>query len=150
MYPTASHDGNTKHRLGEVLTMKLSASKFNLAQCREVIEKRAEAAGFDSGDLWGIVSAVFEACVNAVTHGNGTGKHSADLSIHTYPDRLVVIVKDHGHGFVCPTETPMPPVTSQRGRGIPLMKAFMDEVRFENDNGCKVTLIKYLHRRIAN
>ena len=124
--------------------IKLSASDKDLARCRAEIQKRASAQGFSGEDLWGVVSAVFEACVNAVTHGKNGSDCEAYLFIRTSENRFEATVSDSGNGFDCPSPTPMPSPKANRGRGIPLMKMFMDEVRFESDDGCRVTLVKYL------
>jgi serine/threonine-protein kinase RsbW len=124
--------------------IKLSASDKDLARCRAEIQNSAAALGFHGEDLWGVVSAVFEACVNAVTHGKTNNHCRAYLSIRTSGNRFEAIVSDSGCGFTCPSPTPMPSPKANRGRGIPLMKMFMDEVKFDNSDGCKVTLIKYL------
>jgi serine/threonine-protein kinase RsbW len=134
----------------EELIIELPAKKTDLARCRAEVEKRAAAMGFKGDDLWGIVSAVFEACANAITHGRNIQSDHKEphdrftLSISTCKDRFKAVIKDSGDGFICPSNAPMPTPAARRGRGIPMMKAFMDEVKFERDKGCKVTLITYL------
>ena len=100
--------------------------------------------GFDERDAWGIASAVFEACANAVQYGREGGRGRVRLTMHTHSDRFEAVVQDSGRGFVCPADAPLPPAISHCGRGIPLMRVFMDEVKFECDSGCKVTLVKFL------
>jgi len=100
--------------------------------------------GFSDEDTQAVVSAVFEACVNALTHGLNAGEGKVTLCVRTYPDRFEAVIRDPGKGFTYPAATGMPPPGSHRGRGIPLMRAFMDDVRIEFDGGCKETLIKYL------
>lgn len=117
----------------------------DLPRCRKTIEKTAAEMGFTGKDKWGIVSAVFEACVNAITHGWKTPDKYARLTIRLYDDRLEAVVKDHGYGCIPSPEEDMPPPASRRGRGIPLMKKFMDKIEFDSSDGCKVILIKYLH-----
>lgn len=100
--------------------------------------------GFDGRDLWGIVSAVFEACVNAVTHGRSNAPYPVILTIQCCDGQFIAVIKDSGRGCFPPAETPMPSPASRRGRGIPLMRAFMDEVTFDFAAGCTVTLKKQL------
>lgn len=60
------------------------------------------------------------------------------------PDEVVYVIRDEGHGF---DQSSIPDPTDPRylerpcGRGLLLMKTFMDEVRF-NARGNEVTLIK--------
>ncbi|MBI2844741.1 MAG: ATP-binding protein, partial [Armatimonadetes bacterium] len=75
---------------------------------------------------------------------------TATLRLKMYSDRFVAVVEDSGSGFVCPFEAAMPPASSRRGRGIPMMKLLMDEVRFDSGGGCTVTLVKYLRPTTAH
>jgi serine/threonine-protein kinase RsbW len=79
--------------------------------------------------------ALREALANAIIHGN-----HQDPRKHVYvrcrckPDEVSIAVKDEGQGFDINTITdPTGPenIGSVHGRGIYLMKAVMDEVRFE-------------------
>ncbi|MCC6446701.1 MAG: ATP-binding protein [Armatimonadetes bacterium] len=121
----------------------LSDGAKKLAECRETTQQVASEMGFNGQDLWGIVSAVFEACVNALTHGRQQGREPVMLILRAFDDRLEAVVKDRGKGFACPPAVAMPPVSSMRGRGIPLMKSFMDDMKVESGDGCIVTLVKY-------
>ncbi|HEX2952248.1 MAG TPA: ATP-binding protein [Armatimonadota bacterium] len=125
-------------------TIEISDGPRDLPLCREAAESAARDMGFVGEDLYDIVTAVFEASVNAFTHGCVGTDEPATVTIYTHPDRFEAIIRDHGKGFQCPTDAPIPPAIVRRGRGIPLMKALMDEVYFEYDNGCKVTLMKRL------
>lgn len=126
-------------------TIEINEGLKDLPRCREMIKSTVAEMGFSKPDRWGIVSSVFEACVNAVTHGwKGAGKGHATLSVRMFNDRLEAVVKDSGDGCgIMPTGV-MPTAASNRGRGIPLMMSFMDEVKIDSGNGCKVTLVKYL------
>jgi serine/threonine-protein kinase RsbW len=79
--------------------------------------------------------ALREALANAVIHGNREDprKH-VHIRCCCKRDEVSIAIKDEGHGFD-PNEVPDPTAAentgSVHGRGIYLMKAFMDEVRFE-------------------
>lgn len=89
--------------------------------------------------------ALREALANAVLHGNrqDVGKR---VSIHCciHFGELSIIVKDEGKGFdpknlADPTD--IANINSTHGRGIYLMRALMDEIRFE-EGGSEVHLRK--------
>jgi anti-sigma regulatory factor (Ser/Thr protein kinase) len=128
----------------DVYHFKLRDDAKCLASIRRELETKARLAGFEGRELWDIVSAVFEAVVNAVTHGST----EASLELRLFDDRLEAEIKDGGNGFVYPAVSAVPPPTATRGRGIPLMKSFMDEVNFNNNGGCAVTLTKYRRMNI--
>jgi len=130
----------------EEFSIELGDDPRDLTLCREAALQAAARAGFSRQDQLGIASAVYEACVNAVTHGRSGGRVHALFSLRVDPERLEAVVEDSGGGFTCPVDAEMPHPTARRGRGVPLMKAFMDEVRFESGAGCKVTMVKYRRR----
>jgi serine/threonine-protein kinase RsbW len=79
--------------------------------------------------------ALREALANAIIHGNheNPGKH-VHVRCRCKPDEVSIAVKDEGRGFdVNNIADPTAPenIGSVHGRGIYLMKALMDEVRFE-------------------
>ena len=81
--------------------------------------------------------ALREALANAIIHGNheNSGKH-VHVRCRCEPTEISIAVKDEGRGFDVDTRTdPTAPENqgSIHGRGIYLMKALMDEVRFEED-----------------
>ncbi|HID56530.1 TPA: ATP-binding protein [Candidatus Poribacteria bacterium] len=90
--------------------------------------------------------AVIEAGTNAIKHGN---KNDPNKKVHfefeISADKLTITVRDEGEGFnpdeVC---DPLNPENLLRpsGRGIFLMRTFMDEVKY-NETGTEVTMIKY-------
>ncbi len=79
--------------------------------------------------------ALREALANAIIHGNHENprKH-VHVRFRCNPDEVSIAVKDEGRGFdinELPDPTAPENIGSGHGRGIYLMKAFMDEVRFE-------------------
>jgi len=130
------------------LTLELAGHSEELVRCRALSKEMAEKMGFSGKELHGIVSAVFEACANAVTHGGSSGGSSGgspmSLSISIQDGCFEAVVKDHGCGFEPPPAGEFPLPLAFRGRGIPMMRAFMDSVQFDFDHGCTVILKKYL------
>jgi anti-sigma regulatory factor (Ser/Thr protein kinase) len=122
----------------------IPSSPEHLTNIRDLVEDAAGQVGFSVSEVQRIVTAAYEAVVNAATHGSPLeGKNSIEIDVRAYPDKLVIEVQDQGDGFPASLSEKMPDTSSRRGRGIPLMYALVDEVRFDDSSGGKVTLIKY-------
>ena len=79
--------------------------------------------------------ALREALANAIIHGNHEDrlKH-VHVTCRCEPDEVSFAVKDEGKGFDInnvPDPTAPENIGSAHGRGIHVMKALMDEIRFE-------------------
>ena len=85
-----------------------------------------------------------EALSNAMLYGNGSDPQKrVRVEVDIRVEEVAVRVTDQGSGFD-PTMVPDPTlpdnISKTGGRGIFLMRALMDEVRF-NDRGNSVTLV---------
>ncbi len=115
----------------------------------------AARAGFNADEQDNIAMAVREAAVNAVLHGNAHDPaKKVFLVCQRDDDTLIITVTDQGKGLdpSCIPD-PLAPENLMKGsgRGIFLIRAFMDEVRFRNTHpGTEITLIKHVGRRPAN
>jgi serine/threonine-protein kinase RsbW len=108
----------------------------------------AREAGFGEEDLDRIGMSVRECMVNAVVHGNHYSSHKKVLlALSRTPERLTIQIADQGDGFD-PCELPDPVagdnLLRQSGRGIFLMKTFMDDIQVRRlqPAGTEVTLTK--------
>jgi serine/threonine-protein kinase RsbW len=108
----------------------------------------ARESGFREEDLDRIGMSVRECMVNAVVHGNRYNSHKkVRLALSRTPERFTVRIADQGEGFN-PDALPDPlsgdNLLRHSGRGIFLMKAFMDDlqVRSLEPAGTEVTLVK--------
>jgi serine/threonine-protein kinase RsbW len=82
--------------------------------------------------------ALREALVNAVVHGNQKDpEKKVHIRCRCGPGKEIsVVVTDQGKGFDFEKTVGnglIPDPAAERGRGIPLMKAYMDDVHFERD-----------------
>jgi len=131
-------------------SMESTLESVNRAE--EMADKAAAQVGFDEDARGGISMAVREAMINAVMHGNGysTDKH-VSLAFDQAGGNLVITIKDEGPGLD-PDAIPDPlapeNLMKQSGRGIFLIRAFMDEVKFRKlDPGTEITLIKRIPKQ---
>jgi serine/threonine-protein kinase RsbW len=96
--------------------------------------------------------AVIEAGTNAIQHGSPGGAHSTvDFEFRIGASVVDVYVTDEGPGFdPSKSEKPVGPDTllDSRGRGIFLMRSFMDTVDFSFGRG-KGTRVHLMKRRAA-
>jgi len=108
----------------------------------------ARESGFGEEDLDRIGMSVRECTVNAVVHGNRYNSHKkVRLSLSRTPERFTVRIADQGEGFnldALPDPLSGDNLLRHSGRGIFLMKAFMDDlqVRSLEPAGTEVTLVK--------
>jgi serine/threonine-protein kinase RsbW len=91
--------------------------------------------GFVSQGASDVEIALREALANAIIHGNHEDprKH-VHVTCRCEPEEVSIAVKDEGKGFDTnnlPDPTTPENIESVHGRGIHVMKALMDEVRFE-------------------
>jgi serine/threonine-protein kinase RsbW len=114
----------------------------------------AGRCGFSEPDCRHIATAVREAVINAVVHGNclDSAKH-VTLALESTPARLTVTVTDEGPGWDPATAPdPLAPenLLKDSGRGIFLIRAFMDQVRFSVlAPGGKVTMTKFVRKELT-
>jgi len=115
----------------------------------------AGKAGFSEDEQYHISMAVREAAVNAVLHGNAydPGK-TFMVAYETTTDSLIVTITDQGSGLdpgIIPDPLAPDNLMKQTGRGIFLIRSFMDEVKIRNmDPGTEITLIKHMGRKAVN
>ncbi len=118
-------------------------------QVETVATALATKAGFDEEDVTRISIAVREAAVNAVLHGNSYDVNKKfTVSFENTGEKLAIRVVDQGRGLDPSTlPDPLAPenLLKQSGRGIFLIRAFMDEVRIRClEPGTEITMIKHV------
>ena len=125
--------------------IQISSTLMAARDPETVILKEAEACGYSQDALFAVKLALEEAMTNAVKHGNRNDPSKrVTVRYAVTTEKLVVVVADEGTGFA-PERVP-DPTTPERlplpcGRGILLMRAYMDHVRYRN-NGAEVYLMK--------
>ena len=114
-------------------------------QIEDRIVRETEALGYSSRCAFAIRLALEEAMVNAHKHGNGRDPVKRIVVAYDItPARVVVRVRDEGRGFdpvLVPDPTTPNRIPLPDGRGIMLMRSYLDEVTF-NERGNEVQLVK--------
>ena len=107
-----------------------------------------KSCGLDEQAAFGIDMAVREAVTNAMVHGNQEDEaKSVEVILSCLKDALEIEVRDQGEGFD-PANVPDPTepanILKPSGRGIFLMRTFMDEVEWlaRPDGGTAVRMVK--------
>ena len=115
----------------------------------EVVLQEARELGFEEDDQHKIGIAVRECMVNAVVHGNWyNNRKKVHVAVARSPETLEIRIGDEGEYFDM-TQLPDPladeNLLRHSGRGLLLMRAFMDEfqVRSREPNGTEVRLVKH-------
>jgi len=120
-----------------------------VSEVEAAADKLAGDAGLDEDERFKITMAVREAAVNAVLHGNDYDPAKLiTASFENNGKSLIFTIADQGKG-VDPATLPDPlaPENLMRGtgRGIFLIRSFMDEVHFRQLHpGTELTLVKHL------
>jgi serine/threonine-protein kinase RsbW len=115
----------------------------------------AEAAGFSEEDIHKMGMAVREGVINAYNYGNQQIRDKKIfMTVELEPDKMIVRVLDQGKGFEL-TEVPDPLAEENllrtSGRGLFLMRAFMDEfnVHTAPGGGAELVMVKKLPEPVS-
>lgn len=124
-----------------VITSDLNKARQLEEQLLEEVARR----GYSETEIFAIKLALEEVLVNAIKHGN---KYDVSKSVRVDHEinehRVVLTITDEGKGFrpaAVPDPTADENLEKPCGRGLMLMRSFMDEVSY-NDRGNQVRLIK--------
>lgn len=129
------------------ISYTLDSTLESVDKAEAAVRAFALKAGFGDEVSDHISLAVREATENAVLHGNKCDPHKhVTVLFEAAPESFTVWVRDEGEGLdIAAIPDPLAPqnLLKESGRGIFLIRAFMDEVRFRNLNpGTEITMIK--------
>ena len=113
--------------------------------CMQEILEQLRLSGWDGRDLFGIELTLEESLSNAIRHGNclDESKH-VQVECKVSPERFWLRVEDEGCGFqpdAVPDCTATENLECPGGRGLALIKAFMNHVEHNQRGNC-VTMEK--------
>jgi serine/threonine-protein kinase RsbW len=138
----------------QVVRLEFTGAVEMLDFVQVVCDHVGRTIGFDDDVLHWVGVAVRESVINAIKHGN---RH--DQSKHVFvefqstpgnPPGMIIRVRDQGEGFDPETiANPLTPdnILKSSGRGIFLIRNFMDEVRLQRapEGGMEVRMVKRLN-----
>jgi len=136
--------------MASATTVKLVIS--NEVRLVDVVHAASETvagiAGFEEDDALNVAIAVREAVINAIVHGNKMDpSRKVEVSLQARPRSIRARVRDQGAGFdagATPDPTAGDNLMRSSGRGVLVMRAFVDSVdfKFREGRGMEVTLKK--------
>jgi serine/threonine-protein kinase RsbW len=131
------------------LSLQLKSTMESVSEVEAAAERLAAEAGLDEDERFHVAMAAREAAVNAVLHGNEYDPAKrVTASFENTGAALVITIADQGKGVDPDTlPDPLAPENLLRGtgRGIFLIRSFMDEVHFRQLHpGTELTIVKHL------
>ena len=119
-----------------------------VADAAAAVTDFVKSCGFDEQAAFGVAMAVREAVTNAVVHGNQEDEtKSVEVIFNCLGNALEIEVRDQGKGFN-PASVPDPTeptnILKTSGRGIFLMRSFVDEIEWfaRPEGGTTVRMVK--------
>lgn len=121
----------------EELSLHIPAEARQLAGSRQVMRQWLHHHGADWAAIQQVVLAVGEACTNAVEHAYSPAPAAFNLSAAVHDGQVRITVTDTGRWRA--------PRGADRGRGLKIMRAAMDDVTIRTDeDGTTVTMTRRL------
>jgi serine phosphatase RsbU (regulator of sigma subunit)/anti-sigma regulatory factor (Ser/Thr protein kinase)/putative methionine-R-sulfoxide reductase with GAF domain len=126
------------NEISDELRLQLRADPTVLAEIRHVLRRWLRHQGADDSQTLEITLAVSEACTNAIEHAYSPAPAQFSLSATAREGMLTFIVSDGGRW--------RPPRGQDRGRGLTIIRAAMDDVEVNSsETGTDIVM----RRRIA-
>ena len=138
---------------GQVVELEIPARAEFVALARLLVSAMASSDTLLPDDrIDDLKIAVSEACTNAIeAYGGVDSVERVLVRCHAHDNRLEVDVEDRADGFDPSALPDHPPVTDpdrlkfERGLGIPLIRALVDEVEFSSSGGGTAVRIVMWH-----
>ena len=116
-----------------ILSVFLPRDRATIPVSRHIVRDALREIGVAEDCAHDVSIAQSEACTNVVDH-SGPGDEY-EVSVEINGDRCTIRVVDTGRGFDERVVEDGAAADSERGRGIQLMKALVDQVHFRSDAG---------------
>jgi serine/threonine-protein kinase RsbW len=126
--------------------LEIESNPNNLITVEEFVNYFFKELKLDEEKLPGLLLAVTEAVTNAIIHANKCDEtKKVTMNVLKDDHKLIITVKDEGKGFD-PAKVPDPTapenLLKDSGRGLYLMKIYMDELKYNvTPSGTETILI---------
>lgn len=141
----AESNAQPRFRKGAWYSISIPSVSTQVIEVEEAIIEALSQTGFSEEDAFAVRLSLDEALANAIKHGNGADPEKNVFIRFCFDDELItIVVRDEGPGFdfsCVPNCTDDDRLELPCGRGLLLMKSYMDRVLF-NEKGNEITLIK--------
>ncbi|KAF0213103.1 MAG: anti-sigma regulatory factor serine/threonine protein [Ignavibacteria bacterium] len=105
-----------------------------LPELEEYIIKIAKEVNLDDSKINNLALSFSEAISNCMKHGNRFDKSkTVSITVNINDSKLTIVLKDEGKGFdlkAVPDPTKPENILKDSGRGIHIMKNFLDDLRY--------------------
>ena len=114
--------------------IEIESDPNNLITVEESVNYFAKDLGLNDDQLASLLLAVTEATTNAIIHANKCDINKVvTVDVDVKNSKLIIKVKDEGEGFdpsVIPDPTEPENLLKDSGRGVYLMKVYMDDLKY--------------------
>lgn len=129
--------------------LEIESDPNNLLIVEEFVNYFSSDLNVDADRKQNLLVAVSEACTNAIIHANKKDINKiVTITAKVENNDLVIIVKDQGEGFdhtKVPDPTEPENLLKDSGRGLYLMRAYLDDLKFNvTPTGTETILILHL------
>lgn len=126
--------------------LEIESDPNNLITVEEFVNYFCKDLKLSDEKLANVLLAVTEATTNAVIHANKSNLNKkVTIDVHVEDSKLIMKVKDEGEGFnpdMIPDPTEPENLLKDSGRGLYLMKIYMDELKYNHTpTGMETVLI---------
>ncbi|NRQ38628.1 ATP-binding protein [Nonomuraea sp. NN258] len=125
------------------IALRLPRDAASVPLIRQMLDGTLRSLGVESQVRDDIELMLTEACSNVIKHADPSDEYTVSAGVH---DGVCVIrVVDTGGGFD-PKKVDDPNPSAEHGRGLQIMRALADDIRFtnKNENGAVVCFEKRL------
>jgi serine/threonine-protein kinase RsbW len=128
------------------LVLCLPHDELSVPLARHIVRSAMREVGVETGCVADVELALSEACTNVLDHSGPGDRYDVHLELDEAACMLRVVDVGHGFDFRRLLEDARAAPDDERGRGLQLMRALVDTVRFNSrpEDGTIVRLEKAL------
>lgn len=117
----------------------------DIERLQEALDPLRSVTGVPPRDLLLFETALVEVIGNIVQAGEGSTMFDAVVTVRLWPgDRLEAELRDNGHPTPVDLDRPLPDQMQEHGRGLPLARSALDELRYEPGDPNRWFLVRRL------